>query len=170
MLKIIDLLSQKTKTISEESLNVYSETAELPGVPEKTVKTYKPKPAPKDKRINSIADPQYEKFKNCENLKNTIEEYNSTIEKYEKNVSNYNNLLEDRKKITTSAPNCQLLKSANEKLMNLYYRIEQNKNSNLSALQAEYLKIKEQTEVNEKCKEYAAYKEWCKGIDKLLKK
>jgi len=54
--------------------------------------------------------------------------------------------------------------------MNLYYRIEQSNKANYPALQAEYNKIKEQIEINEKCKEYAAFKEWCKGIEKLLKK
>jgi len=172
LLKIIELLDKKAFILADETFQINSETAELPGIPEKTVKTYKAKPASKDKRINNIADPQFNKYKECQNLIATIEKYNAALDAHEKATNFYNNILDERKKTpapTGGAP-CSILKTANEKLMNLYYRIEQSSKANYPALQAEYNKIKEQIEVNEKCKEFAAYKEWCKGIEKLLKK
>jgi len=172
LLKIIELLDKKTFILADETFQINSETAELPGIPEKTVKTYKTKPAAKDKRINNIADPQFNKYKECQNLIATIEKYNAALDAHEKATNFYNNILDERKKTPAPAGGapCSILKSANEKLMNLYYRIEQSNKVNYPALQAEYNKIKEQIEVNEKCKEFAAYKEWCKGIEKLLKK
>jgi len=172
LLKIIELLDKKAFILADETLQINAETAELPGISEKTVKTFKAKPAAKDKRINNIADPQFNKYKECQNLLATIEKYNAAIDAHEKATNFYNNILDERKKTpapTGGAP-CSILKTANEKLMNLYYRIEQSNKANYPALQAEYNKIKEQIEINEKCKEYAAFKEWCKGIEKLLKK
>jgi len=170
--KIIAMLEKKTSEIKEETALTTDEATDLPTIPEKTVKTFKPKTSAKDKKINNIADPQFAKYKDCENLMKVIENYNAALDAHEKAVSFYNNILDERKKVTPapSGTSCQFLKTGNEKLMNLYYKIEQSNKSSYPALQAEYEKIKGQVEINEKCKEYAAYKEWCKGIEKLLKK
>jgi len=169
---IITLLNKKIKEITTATTNLNEDKNELAELPLKSVRNLKPKPASKDKKISSIADEKYVKYSNCDILNEVISDYNSEIEAHENALNSYNQLLEDRKKEIPNTPvnNCQFLKTANEKLMNLYYRIEQSAPKNRPSFQAEYDTIKNATEVNENCKEYAAYKEWCRGIEKLIKK
>lgn len=169
---IISLLSKKTKEIYNNAIKINAEKIELAEMSISKVKNLKPKPANKDKRINSIADEKYIKYSNCNILLEVISEYNTFLDSYENAINSYNNLLEERRKDIPYTPvnNCQSLKSANEKLMNLYYKIEQSDKKVRSSFQSEYDNIVNQVEINESCKEYAAYKEWCKGIEKLIKK
>ena len=169
---IISLLNKKIKEITTASTKMNEDKNELAELPLYNVRSLKPKPASKDKKISSIADEKYVKYSNCDILNEVISDYNTEIDTYENAINSYNQLLEERKKSIPSTPvnSCQFLKTANEKLMNLYYKIEQSAQKNRPSFQSEYDNIKNATEINENCKEYAAYKEWCRGIEKLIKK
>ena len=174
--KMITELDEHVKEIQNDIDQIKSETTDLARLSNDQKKDldYR-QPDGKEKKIN-ISDKQYIVYRDCEKLKTSVTKYNAILDSYDKTVTAYNNKLgvssssASSSSSSSSSASCQSLKTANEKLMNLYYRIEQSKKTNLSSLQSEYNKIKQQTEINEKCKEYAAYKEWCKGIEKLLKK
>ncbi|MCL2167638.1 MAG: hypothetical protein FWH59_00760 [Lentimicrobiaceae bacterium] len=167
---IISQLNKKIKEINTNTTKINTDRIALERMSVNQVKNTKPKPASKDKRINSIADEKYMKYGNCAVLVETVTEYNASLDSYENAMNSYNDLLEERRGDIpyTPANNCQSLKTANEKLMSLYYKMEQSKDH--KSFQTEYDNIINGVEENESCKEYAAYKEWCKGIEKLLKK
>jgi len=169
---IIALLDKKIKEIYNNTIKINADRIDLEEMAVNKIRNLKPKPESKEKRINNIADEKYMKYSNCDILIEVVSEYNAFLESYENAIYTYNNLLAEKRKDIPYAPvnNCQPLKTANEKLMGLYYKIEQSAQKERASYQMEYENIKNKVEINESCKEYAAFKEWCKGIEKLLKK
>ena len=174
--KIIDFLTKERAALQTGTREITSESEELPNLSRKKIKELNDKQLiGKDKILNNINDERYVQYNDCENLKAAIRENNTAMESYDNAVENYNTILEEQKKrkagsIIEGTGSCPTIESANKKLKTLYYKIQRSDQSNLSSFQSEYDGIVNGVVRDEKCGSYEAYKTWCSGIEKFLKK
>ena len=183
---IIDTLAKKELDVRENITNIGAEADSLAKMACKDAckdKKIRPLVAEANK-LNTITDERYAHYNDCDNLKAAIADYNTALMSCDTAIREYNKKLQDKQKKCkcveavpgVPAGDCELLKTANRELMNLFYEIEQAGKSNPN-FRTEFDRIKKTVVGCEKCKNnkdykeiYKAYENWCSGIEKLLKK
>ena len=177
LLKIINDLKDETEVMHNKAKEISAEFSGLSNLPCLKISDLSNKQQiGKEKTINFINDERYKQYNDCDNLKEVIADYNAAIEIHDNAAGNFNAILKRRKQDCTEVLpllktiDCRSIEAANNKLMALYFKIEQSELTDLSSFQSEYDQITKGVTNNEKCSSFEAYKIWRSGIEKILKK
>jgi len=168
--KVINYLDVEMLKLLKQKNEVLAALDSVYDLPCSKIKELKPKTIGKEEKFTGTKDQQYNE---CENLKESINDYNETLEARNNAINFYNSKLDERKQkcsgTSGATENCRTLYQINEKLTELLLDIKNSKQNSASLLQ-KYERIKNAvgTEYKSCKKEYSTFLDLCSRIEKRL--
>ena len=175
--KVVDYLDAEMLKLLHQKNEVLAALDSVYDLPCAKIKELKQKTVGKEEKFTGTKDQQYN---DCENLKQSINDYNETLEARNNAIYFYNSKLDERKQKCATTPttttgggteNCRTLYQINEKLTELLLDVKNVKQSNIASFQQKYENIKGTvgTEYKSCKKEYNTFLDLCSRIEKRLK-
>jgi len=174
--KVVDYLDAEMLKLLHQKNEVLAALDSVYDLPCGKIRELKHKTVGKEERFTGTKDQQYNE---CENLKQSISDYNETLEARNNAISFYNSKLDERKQKCSSSgggggggtENCRTLYQINEKLTELLLDVKNVNQSNIASYRQKYENIKGAvgSEYKSCKKEYNTFLDLCSRIEKRLK-